>query len=223
MQKLVYENYIPINQRDRAKAKVIEVAEKLNINPDNLMIVFFAESRVSTSIKNSIGCVGLIQFCPDSPGGSTKTIAGNTYKLSDIARMGYVEQIELCYKYWLPYKKWIVTVYDLYLATFYPYAFRKDDNYKFGSHVSDSMVKKIASQNPAISKGKDYIDKKVFNEYVKNHLLKAGVPENLIEQKSYLRIFQKFTSRNWLPISAFGVGLMLFGTTLYLVNFEKGK
>ena len=43
------------------------------------------ESGLDPSIKNSIGCVGLIQFCPDSSGGSTKTINGKTYNLGELA------------------------------------------------------------------------------------------------------------------------------------------
>ena len=42
------------------------------------------ESGLNPSIKNGIGCVGLIQFCPDGGGGSSKTINGKTYKLSEL-------------------------------------------------------------------------------------------------------------------------------------------
>ena len=42
------------------------------------------ESGLDPSIKNSIGCVGLIQFCPG--GGRTKTVNGKTYTLDELGK-----------------------------------------------------------------------------------------------------------------------------------------
>ena len=213
---ILYQDKIPAI----AVPKVIDVASRLDIDPNDLMIVMYAESRFSTTIKNSIGCVGLIQFCPDVSGGTTKRIGDTVYKLSDIQKMTWNQQLELCYEYWKPYKNYIYNVYDLYLATFYPLAFKKDDNFKFGSQVSESMAKKIASQNPAISKGSTYITKPIFKDYVKANLIRAGVDSKyLIDKKNNFRIIRKVFSRNALPITMFST--LIIGSTIYLIVNRK--
>lgn len=213
---ILYQDKIPAI----AVPKVIDVASRLDIDPNDLMIVFYAESRFSTTIKNSIGCVGLIQFCPDVKGGTTKRIGDTAYKLSDIQKMTWNQQLELCYEYWKPYKNYIYNVYDLYLATFYPLAFKKDDNFKFGSQISEAMVRTIASQNPAISKGSPYITKHIFRDYVKANLIKAGVDAKyLTNEKSNFRIIRKVFSRNVLPITMFST--LIIGSTIYLVVNRK--
>ena len=66
------------------KKKLKEISDAINIDENAIIKLMKHESGLDPTIKNSIGCVGLIQFCPDTSGGSTKTIAGKTYKLSDL-------------------------------------------------------------------------------------------------------------------------------------------
>lgn len=217
---LLYENYIPQNQRKEAVKKIKDIASLLDINPNDIMIVIFAESRFSTTVKNSIGCVGIIQFCPDRAGGANKTIGGKVYSLLDIQKMTWVQQLELSYQFWKPYKNYIFDLYDLYLATFYPLALRKDDKFIFGIEVSDARARSIASQNPAISKGHKYITKPIFRDYIKRQLLLAGVPEKDISSKSNLRVFRKFVNRNTVPIVILGGAFIASGIYI-IVNRNK--
>lgn len=213
---LVYEEKFPASQRATIAGKIRDVARRLDIDPNHIMIVFNSESagKMTTGVTNSIGCIGLIQFCPDKGGGTTKTIQGVVYNLSDIGRMSYIEQIELCYKYWYPFRDKISDLYDLYLATFYPYAMDKPDSYKYGSQVSDAMARKIASQNPSISNGSTYITNKQFRAYIDNKIKKAGVSGS-----DYLRTTRKYAKRNWVWI--LGVGILTGVGTYYYLNRNK--
>lgn len=139
--------------------KVISISNKLGIDPNWAMFVMNNESGLSSSIENSIGCVGLIQFCPDATGGY-KTLGGVAYKLSDIKIMDPVKQLDLVYQYWKDMQKQYGTYssyHDLYLATFYPYAIDQPDDYVVGSERSQAYAQKVAQQNPSFNVNKDAI------------------------------------------------------------------
>ena len=56
------------------KEKLKEISDSIHIDENSIIKLMKHESGLNPSIKNSIGCVGLIQFCPDSGGGATKTV-----------------------------------------------------------------------------------------------------------------------------------------------------
>jgi len=64
------------------KTKLKEISEAINIDETSIIKLMNHESGLDPSIKNSIGCVGLIQFCPSS--GGTKKINGKSYSLEDL-------------------------------------------------------------------------------------------------------------------------------------------
>src|SRR5690349_6191581 len=110
--------------------KVIEKSAQLPIEPDWAMFIMNYESGLDSSKPNFIGCVGLIQFCPDQPGGSYKTIGGVPYSLADIKNMTPERQLDLVFQYWKDVQRdkgRFSTYADLYLATFYPYAISQPD------------------------------------------------------------------------------------------------
>lgn len=216
MSKLVYIDLVPSSVRDAVDKKVRSIADKLDIDPNWIMIVFHSESGLKPTIANSIGCVGLIQFCPDKAGGSTKTIQGVKYNLNTIRYMSWVDQIEVCYKYWYTYRNSISDLYDLYLATFYPYAMDKGNSYKYGSQVSDAMVLKVAKQNPAISNGHTYINNALFQAYINEKIKKAGISSGV----NPMRYARKFVGRNLLGIAMVSVGL---GIGYYFYKIQKRK
>ena len=103
----------------------------------------FKESKIRPNIKNNIGCVGLIQFCPDKGKCCTKTIKGVTYNLSDIQNSG-LAQLDYVEKYFKALgfnSSKPASAGDLYGATFYP--------------ISKNKPKDQADVNPII---KDCID-----------------------------------------------------------------
>lgn len=94
--------------KDRAFArKVADVADRLNIPAQWLVDVMAFESggRFNPGQWNIGGApaVGLIQFHEDATGSGVKRIGGRDYRLTDIARMSRVEQMELVYQYLKPF------------------------------------------------------------------------------------------------------------------------
>lgn len=83
---------------DPRKARAVnEVARDLGVPGEWLAEVMSVETdnTFSTQIREygGSGAVGLIQFYPDHDGGSTKTINGKVYNLSDIGRMTFDQQV----------------------------------------------------------------------------------------------------------------------------------
>jgi hypothetical protein len=66
------------------KEKLKEISSEIGISENSIIKLMKHESGLDSSVKNSIGCVGLIQFCPDGKGGSSKTINGKSYNLSEL-------------------------------------------------------------------------------------------------------------------------------------------
>jgi hypothetical protein len=158
------------------KVKLRQVATNIGVTEDVLITVMYKESGIRTDIRNSIGCVGLIQFCPDSGGGSTKTISGKSYNLSSIQTMKGLDQLDVVERYFKALgfsSRKPASAGDLYVATFYPIAANKPQNFIIGSEKSEAYAAKVAEQNPGITKfstrflnGKKVIDKAAFEKYV---------------------------------------------------------
>jgi hypothetical protein len=157
------------------KARLRQAAANIGVSEDVMVTVMYKESGLRPNIRNSIGCVGLIQFCPDSKGSGTKKIGKNTYNLSDIQNSG-VNQFDYVESYFKSQgfnSSTIRNASDLYGATFYPVSKNKPMNWVMGSEKSDSWAIKVASQNPAIAKfsnryinGQKVIDKASFEKYI---------------------------------------------------------
>lgn len=79
--------------------EVDRLSRKYDIDANDLLGLMQNESGMSPSIVNDIGCTGLIQFCPDRPGGSYKTIGGERVELADLKRMNRSEQMRYVEKY----------------------------------------------------------------------------------------------------------------------------
>jgi len=76
--------------------KVIDISEKLDIEPSWLMAVMYTESRFDTRIKNArgSGATGLIQWMPS-------TLKGDKYGMttSELADLSHLQQLDLVYRY----------------------------------------------------------------------------------------------------------------------------
>ena len=103
------------------KDKLKEVSSEIGVGENSIIKLMKHESGLNPSIKNSIGCVGLIQFCPDSRGGTTKTIAGKTYNLSDLQN-DLKLQMDAIKEFWSAGKRngKIKNASDLYIYNFFP-------------------------------------------------------------------------------------------------------
>jgi len=131
------------------KKKLKEISDAINIDEDSIIKLMKHESGLDPTIKNSIGCVGLIQFCPSS--GSIKTINGQKYSLEDL-RNNLEVQMEAIKQFWLEgYKSGkIKKPADLYIYNFFPVAAGKSDD--FVLKTNNTSAEKIASSNPVFNK-----------------------------------------------------------------------
>jgi hypothetical protein len=131
--------------------KLDEISDLINIDKDSIIKLMNMESRLDPQNKNSIGCVGLIQFCPDLKGGSTKTIGGKSYNLEEL-RNNFDKQMEAIKEFWLTgYKSGkIKEPKDLYIYNFFPIAAGKSDD--FILQAKGLSAKKVANSNPIFNK-----------------------------------------------------------------------
>lgn len=148
---LIFENKIKSN-KTLFIAEVIRYSTILGINPNWLMFVMNFESAgtFNPAIQNPYTKgTGLIQFMPN-------TAKGLGTSIEQLKNMTNVQQLYYVYKYFKGRK--YNSIFDLYLITFYPYAFGKSDDYVFGSERSLAFAKLIKKQNPGLGlKGKETI------------------------------------------------------------------
>ncbi len=138
---MILENYIHSN-KEKFIQKVEQISLLLEIEPEWLMIVMYAESGLNPQAVNKYGgATGLIQFMPN-----TARVLGTS--VSKLAKMDNVTQLDYVYKYYQFYRGRIHSVYDLYLITFFPIALGKPDNWVMKTSRLSAWI--IAKQNPAI-------------------------------------------------------------------------
>jgi hypothetical protein len=164
---LIYESIATQKYGSAFVNKVKSIAKDLRIDPNWLMAVMKSESGLSHSITNSMGCVGLIQFCP----GGGLTAFGQT--VASMQAMGGVAQLDLVHKYFMPYRGRIKSAEDLYLITFYPYALGKPDSYVFGSEQSQAYARSVKSWNPPFDlNGDGVITMAEFKQWARRNAFK---------------------------------------------------
>jgi hypothetical protein len=131
------------------KKKLKEISDAIHISENDIIKLMKHESGLDPTIKNSIGCVGLIQFCPK--GGMPKTIDGKSYTLDEI-RYDLEAQMEGIKQFWLSgYKNGkIKKPADLYLYNFFPIAAGKPDD--FILQAKGLSAEKVAKANPGFNK-----------------------------------------------------------------------
>jgi hypothetical protein len=133
------------------KEKLKEISSEIGISENSILKLMKHESGLDSSVKNSIGCVGLIQFCPDRKGGSSKTINGKTYNLSEL--QGDLElQLNAIKEFWSKGKRdgKIKNAKDLYVYNFFPVAAGKSDDYVL--QAKGLSAQKVANANPVFNK-----------------------------------------------------------------------
>ncbi|MEL6589536.1 MAG: transglycosylase SLT domain-containing protein [Bacteroidota bacterium] len=106
------------------EAKVRELSEMLNIPPEWLMAVMYAESAFDPGVANhqGSGAVGLIQFMP----ATAESMAVSPERLK---RMNAVQQLEYVYLYLQQIRERygeFESLTDLYLSILYPKARKQD-------------------------------------------------------------------------------------------------
>lgn len=139
--------------------KVIQVSSNLGIEPAWLLAVMYFESAktFSPSVRNGIASVGLIQFTRDKAGVDYKTIAGKKYYLNDLAKMSFIQQMDVVEAYYKEASggKKLTSFIDVYLVTFFPAALGKPDDYVFATKGLSASL--IAKQNPLFDRDKNEV------------------------------------------------------------------
>jgi len=134
---------------DAFRAKVVEVARRLEMDPNHLMLIMSFETRgtFSPSERNPYsGATGLIQFLS-----STARNLGTT--LEKLAAMSAVEQLDWVERYLQPFAGRLKTLQDAYMAVLWPRAIGKAPDY-----VLWRKGTKEYTQNAALdASGKGYV------------------------------------------------------------------
>jgi hypothetical protein len=153
---------LPLAIRAAFAAKVIAIAQYLGIDPNWLMQVMYAESKLKASAQNKVNgrlvAAGLLQWTAASgvPGAPKSILA-----------LSHLQQLDKVQQYFAPYRGKMHSYFDVYLVTFFPAAVGKPDNYVFATKKLSAAL--IAQQNPAINSSKDgKITMAEFKRYVWN-------------------------------------------------------
>lgn len=213
---LLFEDKVKVN-RQAFVAKVKKISEELGIDPNWLMAVINLETggTFSPSITNQIGCVGLVQFCADKAGGTYKTIGGKRVYLSDLKKMSNVEQLDYVKMYFEPYADKVIRGVDMYMATFFPAAIGKDDEYVLQTDTLKADT--IARQNPKLNLNKD--GQLTVGEVNKAFL--STIPAQMVQHfKESFDTIGKAVRRNkwWIAGSA-----LFIGATLWVIYQNRDK
>lgn len=156
------------NQKSFAAA-VIEAGRVLNCDPNWLMYVMYFESKLNPAAKNPYSsATGLIQFT-SATALSLGTSTGALREMSNVEQMRYVV------KYLMPYKKYLNSLTNVYLAVFYPAGLSKDESWFLPLSESWVNANKIFDVN-----GDKRIQKSEITSYIKNYFeklqKKLGIP-----------------------------------------------
>lgn len=131
------------------KGKLKEISQAINIDEKYIIKLMNHESGLNPTITNSIGCTGLIQFCPDS--GNSKTISGVKYDLNQL-KNDLSLQMDAIKEFWLSgYKSGkIKNPEDLYTFNLFPVAAGKPDDFVLQTNSTSAQT--IAKSNPIFNK-----------------------------------------------------------------------
>lgn len=133
------------------KRKLDEISREIGISKNSIIKLMKHESGLNPTIKNNIGCVGLIQFCPDNRGGNTKTISGKKYNLPELQN-DLELQMDAIKEFWSTGKKSgkIKDAKDLYTYNLFPIAAGKSDDFVLQSNSMSAQT--VAKANPVFNK-----------------------------------------------------------------------
>ena len=122
--------------------KVQRICTDLDINVADLKRIMEKESRINPKAVNQLTgkATGLIQFMPATAEG-LGTTTGKLRGMSGVDQLDYVKRYYAQYAH-----KWLHTLGDLYLATFYPKAIGKPNDYIIWSEWGNPA--QITMENP---------------------------------------------------------------------------
>ncbi|MFH0895406.1 MAG: transglycosylase SLT domain-containing protein [Bacteroidota bacterium] len=160
---MILQEYIRCNKGENKVAfvdKVKLICQKLQINPNWLMVVMFHESGLNAQAVNkqkgdsadpytraASRATGLIQFMPSTARGMGTTTQA-LYKMTSLQQLDYV------YAYFRPFSGKLKSYYDLYMVAFAPIAIGRPDDFVIQTKRLSASA--IARSNPALDLNKDF-------------------------------------------------------------------
>lgn len=201
---IVWIGLVPSELRAAFVTRLNQIANELQVSPNWLMLVMYAESRLRADAYNrTSGASGLIQFMPATARGLNTTTDA-------LRKMNHVQQLEYVRKYFLPYKGRMKNYYDVYAVVFFPAAIGKPDNWEFSTSGLSSSL--IAKQNPAVNINKDgKITVAEFKQYVDK--TSAGITlAKAVDQT--INLVQQ--NKKTVTYTALAVGLLLLAAASYV-------
>lgn len=201
---LVFENKVPKSYRVAFIAKVIDISNKLGIDPNWLMAVMDLETggTFRADITNSLGYTGLIQFSETS----AKALGTTTAKLR---AMTAVQQLDYVYRYFLPHKAKLTTYIDTYLQVFFPVAVGKGDDFLIKANGLSAT--KVGKANPFLDANKDGV---IYVWEVKKALL-SRLPSEWLSNGSFSLAIRAYKGQLIIGI------LLMLGGGFYLYKKIK--
>jgi len=175
---LIFEENIK-NNKDAFKARVIDIAGQLNIDPNWLMVVMQMESGINPQAVNAgSGATGLIQFMPSTAAGLGTTTAA-LKAMTNVQQLDYVlKYFKLAYSY-TSRRPVFRNLGDLYLFVFFPIAINHNEDWVLQSSTLSAQT--VANANKVVDLNKDgKITVGEFYQYIRNYLRNKGLPNDLI-------------------------------------------
>jgi hypothetical protein len=201
---LVFENKVPASYRVAFIAKVIDISNKLGIDPNWLMAIMDLETggKFTANVTNSLGYTGLIQFGDDA----AKSLGTTTDKLR---AMTAVEQLDYVYRYFLPHKAKLDTFIDTYLQVFFPVAVGKGDDFLI--QAKGLSATKVGTANKGLDTNKDGV---IHVWEVKKKLLER-LPSEWLSNGSFSLAVKAYKTELIVGM------IMILGGTFYLYKTLK--
>jgi hypothetical protein len=176
---LVYIEKLPEAQRLAFAAKVQEIANWLDILPDWLMQIMYAESGLKPTAQNAATkATGLIQFMP----ATAKLLGTSTDALRN---MSALQQLDYVKKYFAGYRYKLHSYYDVYSVVFFPAIIGKPDSWILQTKTIKPDT--LARQNPIMDYGKKgFVTVADFQRYVSDTIPAHSRPAVLAVKKKSL-------------------------------------
>lgn len=149
---LLYAEYVPAPYRAAFISEVTEMATRLKVQPEWLMVVmrFETGSSFRPNIRNKYsGAVGLIQFIP-----TTASHLGTT--TGHLSGLSAVEQLKWVEKYFKPYCGRMNNPYDVYIVVFAPrFLGCPDHTVLYRRHGKTALDRRRYSYNRVLDTNRD--------------------------------------------------------------------
>lgn len=221
-----YDKYIQDeghHDREKFKIKAAKIADKLDIDVEDLFALMYFESRLKSNAQNSsTKATGLIQFMPSTIKNFLHPQTNKRTTIQDLKKMPNYKQLNWVYSYLKDAKNWalkgnnIDRNAEIYMLVFLPSLIQKPMDTKIKNMQTSGdpdFGEKVIEQNPAFfGKGKlgknatkrdlyNFIEKNVFNQNIKVNLTKTHKEEDKEKEQKGQKEKETVSNKGYSPKS----------------------